>query len=144
VVTEELLFRGALLIIAVRLFGLRNACILSAATFGIYHWFSFGIFGDIQQMIYVFVLTAVAGFVFAYSFMVTKSLYLPVGLHLGWNLVTIVVFSQGPLGEQMLLANGGQPVGRLWSAVFFIYQLISLPFVTFLYLRRHENIGFEA
>lgn len=144
VLTEELLFRGALLIIAVRLFGLRNACLLSATAFGIYHWFSYEIFGNVQQMIYVFVLTAVVGFVFAYSFMATGSLYLPVGLHLGWNFVNVVVFSEGPLGEQMLLADGGQPLGKLWSVFFFIYQLTLMPFVTFLYLRKHEEIGFDA
>jgi membrane protease YdiL (CAAX protease family) len=144
VLTEELLFRGALLVIAIKKLGLRNACLVSAVAFGIYHWFSFEVFGSIRQMIYVFILTAVGGFLFAYSFAATKSLYLPVGLHLGWNLVNVVVFSEGPLGQQFLVADGGQPLNAAWSIAFFLYQITILPFAVFLYLRRHEGIRFNA
>jgi membrane protease YdiL (CAAX protease family) len=144
VLTEELLFRGALLVIAIKKLGLRNACLVSAVAFGIYHWFSFEVFGSIRQMIYVFILTAVGGFLFAYSFAATKSLYLPVGLHLGWNLVNVVVFSEGPLGQQFLVADGGQPLNAAWSIAFFLYQITILPFAVFLYLRRQEGIRFNA
>lgn len=134
VLMEELLFRGALLYIAIKKLGIRNACLLSSVAFGIYHWFSYGAWGNMLQMIYVFILTGIGGLLFAYSFALTKSIYLPVGLHLGWNLVSVVVFSQGQLGDQWLIHNDGHPLNTFWTIVFFVYQISLLPFVTYLYL----------
>jgi membrane protease YdiL (CAAX protease family) len=139
VLGEELLFRGALLYIGIKKLGLKNACILSSIIFGIYHWFSYGILGDFPQMIYIFFLTGIGGLLFAYSFALTKSIYLPVGLHLGWNLINVVIFSNGPLGKQMLLYSGGQQLDGLWTTIFFIYQITVLPFVTYLYLWRQKT-----
>ena len=47
VLTEELFFRGALLFILIERIGARKGIIISAVAFGIYHWFSFRIFGNI-------------------------------------------------------------------------------------------------
>ena len=55
VLYEELIFRGALLYVAIQKVGLKKACILSASTFGIYHWFSMNAFGQWLQMSYLFV-----------------------------------------------------------------------------------------
>jgi membrane protease YdiL (CAAX protease family) len=140
VMSEELLFRGALLYIGIKKLGVRNACILSSIAFGIYHWFTHGILGDVPQMIYIFILTGIGGLLFAYSFALTKSIYLPVGLHLGWNLISVVIFSQGPLGNQLLVVSGGHPLDGVWSIIIFIYQITLLPFVTWLYLRRQKGV----
>lgn len=140
VLGEEFLFRGALLYICIKKLGLKNACILSSIVFGVYHWFSYGIFGNIPQMIYIFILTGIGGLLFAFSFARTKSMWLPIGLHLGWNLISVVVFSQGPLGNQMLISSGGQSIGGIWSTIFFIYQIVILPLVTYLYLRGKEYV----
>lgn len=139
VLGEELLFRGALLFIGIQKLGLKNACILSSIIFGMYHWFSYGIFGDFPQMIYIFFLTGIGGLLFASSFALTKSIYLPVGLHLGWNLIGVVIFSGGPLGKQMFIFSDGQQLDGLWTALFFIYQITLLPFVTYLYLKRQKH-----
>lgn len=93
VLYEELIFRGALLYIAISKFGINKACILSSVAFGIYHWFTFGALGNIPQMTYVFIMTGIAGAVFAMSFAISKSMWLPIGLHLGWNVVSNIVFS---------------------------------------------------
>ena len=136
VLFEELLFRGALLYIAIQRLGTKVACIISAVAFGIYHWFSYEIFGDPMQMIFVFIITGIGGLMFAYAFALTKSLYLPIGLHLGWNLATIVVFSQGPLGEQLLISSNGQKLSGFLSVLFILYQILVLPFITYWYLKR--------
>ena len=144
VLTEELLFRGALLYIGIKKLGIRNACLMSSAAFGVYHWFSYGVWGNVVQMIYIFILTGVGGLLFAYSFALTKSIYLPVGLHLGWNLVSVVIFSQGQLGQQLLVNEGGNPLNGFWQITFFVYQITILPFVVYLYLRndiRNDNHG---
>jgi len=41
----------------------------------------------------------------AYAFAKTGSIILPIALHLGWNLVTIQVFSNGPIGDQLLIKS---------------------------------------
>jgi uncharacterized protein len=115
--------------------GLHKACILSLAAFGVYHWFTYGALVNIPQMLYIFILKGVGGLMFAYSFAITKSVYLPIALHLGWNIVSVIVFSLGPLGDQVLIASGGELLG-IWSIAFFLYQVAALPFITLLYLRK--------
>ena len=44
VLFEEFLFRGVLLYFGIKYYGTKNACIISAITFGAYHWFSYNIF----------------------------------------------------------------------------------------------------
>lgn len=136
VLFEELIFRGALLYIAIKTIGLRRACMLSAIAFGIYHWFSFNAFGNPAQMIFVFLLTGIWGLMFAYAFAITKSLFLPIGLHLGWNLMNIVVFSQGPLGDQFLISSGGVAINTLASIGIMVFQIVGLPLIVYFLLRR--------
>ncbi|MCB9056596.1 MAG: CPBP family intramembrane metalloprotease [Chitinophagales bacterium] len=136
VLFEELIFRGALLYIAIEKLGTRSACIISAIAFGVYHWFSYGVWGQPLQMLFVFIITAIAGLMFAYAFAKTRSLYLPIGLHLGWNLMTIVVFSQGPLKDQLFISNGGEKPGDVISVLLLLFQILALPVIVFWYLRR--------
>src|SRR4051812_15293593 len=58
VLYEELIFRGAILYIAIKKFGVTKACILSAACFGIYHWFTFNVLGNPFMMVITFLMTA--------------------------------------------------------------------------------------
>jgi len=139
VLFEEFIFRGALLYIAINRLGILKACFLSAACFGIYHWFSQNAFGNPGQMIVIFFITAIAGLMFAFSFAKTKSLYLPIGLHFGWNLINIVVFSNGPLGLQLFTKlNDKQPQG-VRSLLIFLFQVLALPLFTYWWLRRIEK-----
>src|SRR6185436_10184910 len=128
-------FRGALLYLAIRLLGPHRGCLLSSIVFGIYHWFSYGVFGNAGQMFYVFLLTGLAGVMFSYAFAFTRGMYLPVGLHLGWNLMAVVVFSQGPLGDQMLLVHEGEKTPWL-TAPFFLYQIAILPLLAWFYINQ--------
>jgi membrane protease YdiL (CAAX protease family) len=95
VVFEELLFRGALLYVAIKRLGAKKGVLLSAICFGIYHWFSFGVLGNIVPMIFVFIITGLMGYAWACAFKKTDSMALPVGLHLGWNFVFNAIFSRG-------------------------------------------------
>lgn len=140
VLYEELIFRGALLYIAIQKVGTKKACILSAISFGVYHWFSMGVFGNPMQMIIIFFMTGIWGFMFAMAFAKTKSLYLPIGLHFGWNLISSVVFSQGPLGNQLLINTGGEKIGEFLSLIIFIFlQVLAVPLITFWYLNRFSK-----
>jgi uncharacterized protein len=142
VLYEELIFRGALLYIAIQKLGTRNACILSAVAFGIYHWFSYGAFGNISQMLIIFIMTGTWGLMFAFAFAKTKSMYLPIGLHFGWNLVNTVVFSQGPLGQQLLITTSNKKLEGNVSLLFFILQIVAVPILVYMYLRTQKK-GYE-
>jgi len=136
VLYEEFIFRGALLYIAIEKLGVKIACLLSAACFGIYHWFSYNAFGSPVQMIIVFLFTGFFGYSLAVAFARTKSLYLPVGVHFGWNLLNIVVFSNGPLGPQLFAKmNTNKPEGIL-SLFLFLFQAFTIPLLTLWYANR--------
>jgi len=134
VLYEELIFRGALLYILIEKLGIRTACIISAICFGIYHWFTFGALGNPLQMIIVFIMTGIWGAMFAMAFARTKSMYLPMGLHFGWNFISTVIFSQGPLGNQFLILSGVQNMGEVLSIVVLIFQILAVPLITYWYL----------
>ena len=125
VLFEEFIFRGYLLYKLISMVGTTRGCWLSAAAFGIYHWFSYEVFGAPVQMIYVFVLTGMFGLMLAYAFAKTGSLFLPVALHLGWNLTTGMAFSNGPLGEQLLLPSQTEMV--VLTAVQQLLTSIAIP-----------------
>lgn len=111
VLYEELLFRGYLLYQAIRLLGARRAVPLGAVAFGIYHWFSYGVLGNPVAMAFILLLTGAFGLMCALAFATTRSIAAPIGLHLGWNVISYVVFSAGPLGRAVLIPASG--AGRL-------------------------------
>lgn len=138
VVLEELVFRGALLYLLIRYMGAVRACLLSSVLFGVYHWFSYEVFGSRAiLMAYIFLITGAGGWMFAYAFAKTRSLYAPTGLHLGWNLVTAIVFSAGPVGNQLLIETGEAIEWNEWfTLLFFALQAIVAPGVVTWYLVR--------
>lgn len=139
VLFEELLFRGALLYLAIKKIGVIKACLLSAVCFGVYHWFSYGAFGNPVTMIFIFLLTGIAGFMFAYAFAKTGSLYLPIALHFGWNLVHIIVFSNGPLGNQIFQKMNNNQAQGFTSLFIFLFQMLALPLLAFFYIKWFAN-----
>lgn len=138
VLFEELLFRGALLYLLLQRLKALYACLISAIAFGVYHWFTMG-FGNPLHMLLIFITTGIWGFMLAMAYARTRSLYLPIGLHLGWNFVNMVIFSQGPLGPQYLLLQGEAAVGGLWSLVLYLFQVLALPLLVWWYLARQRT-----
>lgn len=138
VLYEELLFRGALLYLLIRYIGIVKACLVSSVIFGIYHWFSYEVFGSrLILMIYIFLVTGAGGWMFAFAYAKTRSLFAPTGLHLGWNLVAAVVFSSGPIGEQWLIQQGEGAYPSEWfTLLFFTLQAIVAPGLVTWYLHK--------
>ncbi|MGD7054218.1 CPBP family intramembrane glutamic endopeptidase [Sutcliffiella horikoshii] len=137
VVFEELIFRGALLFIIIHKFGAKIGILISGVSFGIYHWFSYGVLGDIGSMTVVFFITAMSGLVWAYAFSKTKSIALPIGLHLGWNFTFNSIFSKGPWGEQILVPDKVEFISNsiLNIVVYFVLPYVVVPIVTWLLIR---------
>lgn len=135
VLTEELLFRGALLYILMRRIGDQKGIIISAVAFGVYHWFSYGVLGNVMAMIFVFIGTGLMGYAWAWAFSKTKSILLPFGLHLGWNFVYNSIFSKGPLGEMLFVSQGGEEIMGWASLLNFLSGLVFVPILVLIYVK---------
>lgn len=130
VITEELIFRGALLYILIQKLGKLKGIIISSIAFGIYHWFTFEILGSIIPMIVVFIGTGLMGYAFALSFSKTKSIAMPIGLHLGWNFTVNTIFSNGPLGNGIILSESNNINSDWFSLIgLWVVPIIVLFFV---------------
>jgi len=130
VITEELIFRGALLYILIQKLGKLKGIIISSIAFGIYHWFTFEILGSIIPMIVVFIGTGLMGYAFALSFSKTKSIAMPIGLHLGWNFTVNTIFSNGPLGNGIILSESNNINSDWFSLIgLWVVPIIILFFV---------------
>jgi uncharacterized protein len=144
VLFEELIFRGVLLYILIKKLGLSKGIIISAIAFGIYHWFSFGVIGNPIGMIFVFIVTGIMGLLLAYGYTKTFSLYIPIGIHLGWNLTNLFVFSQGVIGNGVFVQDDRQPFRTGSYLIFFLVTylpMISLFAIDFLLLKRRKQVN---
>jgi membrane protease YdiL (CAAX protease family) len=125
VLFEELIFRGVLLYMLIKKLGPAKAIAVSAIAFGIYHWYSHEVIGNIPQMAITFVTTGFMGLIYAYGYAKTFSLYIPVAIHLGWNLTRSVVFSETVIGDQLLVQV--KPVPEVTVSYFIYFCIIYLP-----------------
>jgi membrane protease YdiL (CAAX protease family) len=136
VLFEELLFRGIPLYVLFRLLKKRQlSLLLAASAFGIYHWFTFGVLGNVIAMIAVFVTTGLMGYAFALAYEKTNSIVLPIALHLGWNLINNTVFSNGPLGVQLLeatVSNNPPDLGGYYELISLAWYLLIPTLIIFI------------
>ena len=117
--TEDLVFRGALLYILISKIGAKKAILVSAIVFGIYHIFSYGMLGDrIVPILYVIIMTGFTGYVWAYTFDKTKSIMMPLGFHLGSNMVMACFFPSQPYGE-LLFAELSRVNLTEWNELYY-------------------------
>jgi membrane protease YdiL (CAAX protease family) len=139
VLYEDLIFRGALLYILIKRLGATKAVLISAVCFGIYHWFSWGAFGNPVQMAIIFAITGMGGYVFALAFKKTQSMYLPFALHFGCDFVSMVILSQDKaIGLQLLVKTFAKDLvspGSFVSLIVILLHFIGFPLVTFCYLQ---------
>ena len=92
-------------------------------------------FGNPVVMAFLFFATGIMGYVFALAYAKTKSLYLPIALHFGWNFVNNMVFSEGPLGNQLLILKKGELFTMPENIVVMLVKFLALPIVGFLYIK---------
>ena len=138
VIYEELIFRGALLYILIKKIGAQKAVLVSAISFGIYHWFTMGVLGHVMPMLFVFTITAIMGYIFALSFSISKTIYFPFAIHLGYNFTFMIIFSRSNIGEQLLIPmfkNDPVKTGAAFQTVTTLIHYIVFPFIVWLYLR---------
>lgn len=117
--TEDLVFRGAILYILIRKIGAKWAILIAALSFGIYHVFSYGMALDrMIPIAYVILITGCTGYVWGYAFEKTKSIALGLGLHLGFNIVMTFFYPLQPYGE-LLFTEVSRVNFSEWNEVYF-------------------------
>jgi membrane protease YdiL (CAAX protease family) len=133
-VTEELLFRGVLFRITEERVGTWIALVLTGALFGLSHL--------LNPNASVWGATAIAieaGGMLTAAYVATRKLWVPIGLHFGWNFAASGIFStevsgndtpQGLLDSAMSgpkLLTGGDfgPEGSVYSVLFCVLATIA-------------------
>jgi membrane protease YdiL (CAAX protease family) len=134
VLIEELVFRGVIFYGLITYVSQRVGLIISVIAFGIMHWFSYGVLGNVLGMVLVFITTGLMGYVFARAYIKTKSIVLPVGLHLGWNWVNGSIFSNGLSGTVLLVPSSVVPMEGFFAMISFFWYLM-IPVVVLLFLK---------
>ncbi len=144
--TEDLIFRGALLYVLISRIGAKKAIFLSALFFGIYHVFSYGITGDrIIVILYVVLITGFTGYVWAYTFYKTKSIMMALGFHLGYNFLMTLFYESAPYGELIFIELSKINLND-WNWLFYnlikglLPSIITLVFVK-QYIKHKLNIA---
>ena len=137
--TEDLVFRGAILYILVSKLGFKTGLILSTITFGAYHWFSYGLLPSedirIIPLMYVFFITGFAGFVWAYAFIKTGSIMMPLGFHLGNNFILGLFYENNPYGELIFSQlSKGQFSNEYLYLLYLIIKGIFAPLLTLFFI----------
>lgn len=144
---EELIFRGALFYILIVRLGWKSALAISSVAFGIYHWFSYELWGQPFQMAIIFLITGLMGMVYAYSYLKTGTIYLPVAIHFGWNFTRGFLFSEGSIGKGVWVVQAQEPAVTVSYLVFFIIQWLPMiglmAVVTYLMYRRKGMVNGE-
>ncbi|GAA0517510.1 CAAX amino protease [Paractinoplanes deccanensis] len=109
-VTEELLYRGVLFRHVERLTGTWLALTLSALVFGASH-----LLNDNATLWGALCVAMAGGGMLTSAYIATRSLWLPIGLHFGWNYAQSAIFSSEVSGNG---ANEGlldaEPTGNAW------------------------------
>ncbi len=117
--TEDLVFRGAILYVLIQRIGSKKAILLSALCFGVYHVFSYGMMGEgIIPIVYVILVTGFTGYVWAYTFYKTKSIMLGLGFHLGYNFLMTFFYESYPYGELVFIELSKTSL-QDWDWIFF-------------------------
>ena len=147
VLFEELIFRGILFYLLIKIIGAAKAIIISGIAFGVYHWFSHELWGNPVQMIIEFFTSGTMGLILAYGYTKTFSLFIPIAIHLGWNIVQMVIFSGNTIGNQVfVLAAPTQEVTISYFSYFILIctPLLSCWIINTLLLRKYKQVQLQS
>ncbi|MGB1042899.1 MAG: lysostaphin resistance A-like protein [Tenacibaculum sp.] len=136
--TEDLVFRGALLYILIQKIGAKKGGLIAALIFGIYHIFSYGILGEkLILMLYVTLITGCVGYVWGYTFHKTNSIMMGLGFHLGYNFIMALFFASNPYGELLFEATSKISLSD-WNWLFFnLFKGLFPSITTFLFVKQY-------
>jgi len=122
VLFEELLTRGVLLYILIKRLGTKWAIFISSLFFGLLHLNNVTAETGIVEILITFLYPFVFGLVMAYSYTKSFSVYLPLAIHFGWNIVENFILPNVSSTTTILLIQK-QPIITVSYFVFFLMLL---------------------
>ncbi|MEY2917768.1 MAG: hypothetical protein RIS73_1482 [Bacteroidota bacterium] len=96
-------------------------------------------------MIIIFFLTGAMGLLLAHGYSKTFSLYIPIAIHLGWNLTQQFIFSNGKIGNQIFVEVLPRQEVMISYFVFFLILLlpvVSMFIINFWSLRKLKQVEY--
>lgn len=134
--TEDLIFRAALLYLLIKRLGMYRAIFLSAVAFGVYHWFSYGLLGSrIIVLLYVLLTTGFTGYVWGYTYAKTKSILMPLGFHLGWNFINTLFYDTQPYGQLLFQETGNMALLEPYQTYFSLFIGFAPSIITLIFVK---------
>ena len=136
--TEDLVFRGAILYILISRLGAKWAILISALCFGVYHVFSYGMNGErVIPIIYVILITGFTGYVWAYTFYRTQSIIMGLGFHIASNFVLAMFYESPPVGE-LIFHEVSKTSLRDWNWLFYnLFKGLMPSILTLLFVNQY-------
>ncbi|HMG68376.1 MAG TPA: type II CAAX endopeptidase family protein [Chitinophagaceae bacterium] len=142
VMLEELAFRGICFKKTIEISSVAKANIIFASLFILSHWINLSAFGNPVLMI-TLLITGLGHLLFATALLKSKTLYFPIGLHLGNNWVSLFVFSNMDINDPSIgkvkpslinvVGDGKSPVfdgsfilTTLATAVLFLLLILAI------------------
>lgn len=125
VLTEELMFRGALLYILLQRIGIKSGLLISAALFAGFHWLDIHLWSRPMELLMITGFTFLMGLVLAGAFVRTGTIWLPILIHLAWNLVQHVLFPGMPGSPSVFILAAEPP--EVTISYFALFILMFLP-----------------
>ena len=145
VLTEELLFRGILLYIVIKVIGHTKAIFISAVLFGAIHLLDAAAWGNINQMILVFSFTFSMGLLLAYAYAKSFSILIPFAIHFGWNLIQNYIFPDNAAGNHIFILSAPPPTVTVSYFSFFtmlFFPKIAVVVVDYLIIKNSRWVKF--
>lgn len=125
VLTEELMFRGALLYLLMQRLGTKSGLLITSILFAGFHWMDTQLWSRPMELLMVTCFTFLMGLVLAGAFVRTRTIWLPILIHLAWNLVQHVVFPGMPGSPSVFILAAEPPVVTI--SYFALFVLLFLP-----------------
>ena len=142
-VTEELLFRGVLFRLVEERFGTWTSLLLTGLVFGLVHLFNpdASLWGAIA-------IAVEAGFMLGACYAATRNLWVPIGLHFGWNFALGGVFSVAVSGTgesngllEATTSGSDLVTGGAFGPEGSVYTVVSGVVLTLVFLRLAHRRG---
>lgn len=122
VAVEEFLFRGYLFKKTIEISSVIKANIIFSILFTLVHVFDSGVINSVPMIIFTVITIPVGHLLFASALLKSKSLFFPIGIHLGNNWATNHLINENNDGNSLLFITD-QAIFETWSS-FIIFIII--------------------
>lgn len=131
VILEELLFRGYCFMKTIEATNVKKAQILFAILFVLYHWINKNLFSQPLVMVAFMVFITLGHFLFSTALLRSGSMYLSIGMHLGWNWSDLYIFGKSSADNTLIYANN-DPRSLYYFIIKQVVMILTILLMIFL------------